>query len=270
MKNIFIYFLLFSSYSFADDLNMTVNNLNFTYQNPHGTGNAAEIIQDGRVWNNVQVKVDKFNNDFKFIIEGHELEEFELTNAPSLMTEAEIMSISGLNLNLKDRISLNVVSANFQSPQDKLKFDRLFFDCSRDLTQENFQDQFISGCIKNLSFKTSRFSSQLDETSLITNFIALFNEENAKAATRVIVESVNLKINNGKYEFSADVKAQVSGKVQSNGSISYDQPAKKLTLKISEVKFGYLSITEKVFEELKKQESDQLKVNRPYVYYTVK
>ena len=84
------------------------------------------------------------------------------------------------------------------------------------------------------------------------------------------VSALDLKTNAGKYDLSAEVKAQVSGKVKSNGNMSYDASAGKLTLKISEVKFGFLNITGKVFDELKKQQSETLKVNEPYVYYSLK
>jgi hypothetical protein len=119
-----------------------------------------------------------------------------------------------------------------------------------------------------MTLKSSKFQSQEAEESLA----AVLSETISKAisGSDVTVNSVDLKTNAGKYDLSADVKAQVSGKVKSNGNMSYDPASGKLTLKISEVKFSILNITGKVFDELKKNESDKLKVKEPYVYYTIK
>jgi len=52
--------------------------------------------------------------------------------------------------------------------------------------------------------------------------------------------------------------------------VKYEAAAKKITVKVSEVKFSYLDVTSQVFDELKKQESESVKVSKPYIYITIK
>lgn len=269
MKNLFIGLILLNTcVVYADSLNVNVKNFNFTYSNPHGEGTAASFSRSQFIDDELKVSVDKLDKDFKLIVTGAETQEFELKDAPSFMTEADTMSVSNFNLNLADKLNLTLGAGRFNSPENSLKLDGLNLDCSRDSAQAEVMDQLISGCIQKMTLKSSKFQSQEAEESLA----AVLSETISKAisGSDVTVNSVDLKTNAGKYDLSADVKAQVSGKVRSNGNMSYDPASGKLTLKISEVKFSILNITGKVFDELKKNESDKLKVKEPYVYYTIK
>ena len=128
-------------------------------------------------------------------------------------------------------------------------------------------DQLISGCVQKMTLKSSKFQQQ----DVQKVFQGILMETFSKAIDADLgVNSLDLKTNAGKYDLSAEVKAQISGKVKSNGQMSYDAASGKLSVKISEVKFGFLNITGKVFDELKKNESASMQVKEPYVHLTVK
>lgn len=269
MKTFFIGVLMLNSYYVcAESLNVSVKNFNFTYTNPHGEGSASSFSRTSIINEELKVSVDKIDKDFKLGVSGAETQEFVLKDAPSFMTEADTMSVSNFNLDFAQKLNLSLGAGRFNSPDNSLKLDGLVVDCIRDVKQTEVMDQVISGCIQKMSFKSSKFQSQDADESLA----AVLSETISKAidGSDVTVKSVDLKTNAGKYDLSADVNAQVSGKVKSNGNMVYDPASGKLTLKISEVKFSILNITGKVFEELKKKESDKLKVKEPYVYYSIK
>ena len=251
----------------AETLNVSVKNFNFTYTNPYGQGTAASFSRSSLINEELSVSVDKIDKDFRLSFSGAETQEFELKNAPAFMTEAQTMSVSGFNLNFAERLNLSLAAGRFNSTDSALKLDGLNLDCSRDQAQSEVMDQLINGCIQKMTFKSSKFQSQDVEEALVN----VLSEAVSKSInSNVTVNSVDLKTNSGKYDLSADVKAQVSGKVKSNGNMSYEPANGKLTLKISEVKFSILDITGKVFDELKKQQSDKLQVKEPYVYYSIK
>lgn len=267
MKSLLCGFILLSGMAHADALNVNVKNFNFTYTAPHGEGTASSFSRSAFINNEAHVSVDKVDKDFKLQVSGAENQEFEFKNAPSFMTEAQTMTVSGFKLDLSQKLTLSLGAGRFNSPEDSLKLDGLNLDCNRDSTHAEVMDQLISGCIQKMSFKSSKFSS----ASVDSAFVDVLSEAFASALKADLgVNSVDIKTNGGKYDLSAEVKAQISGKVKSNGIMSYDAATGKLTVKISEVKFGILSITGKVFDELKKNESDKLKVKEPYVYYTIK
>lgn len=269
MKNLVLGLMLASGVVHAaEPLSVTVKNFNFSYKDPHGEGSATSFTRNQLVDEQVHVAVDRIDKDLKFVVTGSENHEFELKDAPSFMTEAETMSVNGFNLSLADRVALTLASGRFNSKDDSMKLDGLTLDCARDLTKIEIMDQLLAGCIQKMTFKTSKFSSQTEE-----GFIGLLSSSISSALSEKAdlgINSLDMKTNAGKYDLSAEVKSSISGKVKSNGNMSYDHTTGKLTLKISEVKFGILNITGKVFDELKKKESEKLKVKEPYVYYTIK
>ena len=240
-----------------------VKNFNFSYQNPHGQGEATSFSRSkSTTSDSVNVSVDKIDQEFHIQVTGGEEHEFIFKDAPSFMTDAETINLSGFNLDLNDQLNLKVSSARFNSHSDSLQLDGLTLACQKLGVEENLMDQLISGCVQKMSFKSSKFSSQ--------NSDALIASALDEMMAGIGVNSVDFAINNGKFDLSAEVKAQISGKVKSSGNMSYDSVTGKLSVKISEVKFGFLNITSKVFDELKKQESDRLTVKAPYVYLLVK
>lgn len=272
MKRLLIGLFCFSALAQAENLSVTVKNFNFTYKDPHGEGSAEAFSRSPAFVNEaVSVSVDKVGDVFKLGVSGAESHDFEFKDAPSFMLDAESMQVSGFHLTLTERLNLALAQGRFYSKDDTLKLDGMNLDCSRDVTQTELMDQLISGCVQRMSLKSSKFSSaSADKTilGLLSQSILLAIDANERA--NVGVNSVDLKTNSGKYTLGAEVKAQISGKVKSNGFMSYDATNGKLSIKISEVKFGILNITGKVFDELKKQESDKLQVKEPYVHYTMK
>lgn len=269
MKKFLVAMMAVTSLSHASAFTVNVSDFNFDYKNPHGEGSAATFSRSTKSQAGVQVIVDRIDKDFKFAVTGAENQEFELKNAPSVMTEAEAMTVSGFNLNVSEQVDMSLQSARFTSKDDILKLDGLSLNCQRAPESKEVLDQFILGCIQRLNFKVKKYSSQ----ELLKSLAYVLEE--AVGVTELqkgnlSISSVALKVTNGKYELSADVKAQVSGKVTSKGSFGYDTGTGVLSIKISEVKIAFLNITSKVFDELKKNQSEKLKVKEPFVYLTVK
>lgn len=268
MKSLFLGLVLVSGFVHAEPLHVSVKNFNFNYKDPHGEGSATSFSRNQFVNEEVQVAVDRIDKDLKFNVTGSENLEFELKNAPSFMVEAETMTVSNFNMNLAEKLVLSLGAGRFNSKDDALKMDGLSLDCARDLSKQEIMDQLLAGCIQKMTLKNSKFSSQNTEglLGIVTDSIASVVSEKGDLG----INSLDMKTNNGKYDLSAEVKSSISGKVKSNGNMSYDHVSGKLTIKISEVKFGILNITGKVFDELKKKENEKMKVKEPYVYYSIK
>ncbi|MFP5387476.1 MAG: hypothetical protein ACLGHN_15465 [Bacteriovoracia bacterium] len=268
MKSLLISGLMLSSMAYAEPLKITVQNFNFSYQNPLGEGSATSFTRNRLLNNEVQVKVEKVENNFHLEVSGAENEEFELKDAPSFMTEAETMSVNAFNLTLADNLNLNLGSGNFYSKDDSLELSALSLNCNRDQSLTEEMDQIISGCVKSMNLDMGKFSSASVEKTIMHTLESSMGFVFEKATLGV--SSLDLTSQNGSYKLAADVKAQVSGKVKSKGNLNYDPASGVLSVKISEVKFGFLNITSKVFDELKKKESEKLQVKKPYVYYKLK
>lgn len=247
MKYFAIALSLYATATLANPLSVQVNNFNFQYSQPHGEGSATSLTINDKTANEPKVNISKNGLEFDLVFDGDETQELTLANPPSFMLEAESMNISGFNLNLSDKFTLGLSQGQFDSRKDSLRLNNLSVDCSRNLVLEEVTDQVLAGCISRMIFKTSKLSTG-----------------------DVTVQSFDLKSSNGKYDLSADVKAQINGKVKSNGQLSYDASTGLLTVKITEVKLSILNVTNQVFDELKKNESEKFKVKKPYLYIQLK
>jgi hypothetical protein len=271
----FLILLFMASIAKAEVTSVDIKNFNFNYSAPSGEG-LAQNFSYGNVKNTSpqKVSVEKMGEVFHIALSGQENQELEFKGAPSLILDAESIKLTQFNLDFSSRFNLVAEEGWFKSPTTEIKFNQISLGCDR-LSSPEVADQLIAGCIQRMTLKTSSFSSQgqASEAGLASVTQALMksvDEAHDTDKAAVGVKNIDLSMSAGKFSLSAEVKAQISGKVKGNGSMSYDQAQKKITIKISEIKFGILNVTSKVFDELKKQESAQVKVSQPYIYITLK
>jgi hypothetical protein len=274
MKSLMIGLALTSSLSYGQVGTVVVSNFNFNYKDPAGTGTASVFSRSfAKTTQRLAVTVDRLDKDFRIVATGAETQEFLFTDAPSFMVDARTMSVSGFNLNLGEKFTASLAAGQFVSADDNLGLDNLSLDCSRDQRGPEVWDQVLSGCVQRLILKAGRFNSAATEAhlpGLLGATILAAAGAAPEVRSAVQISGLDLRISGGKYNLSAEVRAQISGKVTSTGTASYDSAKGVLALRISEVKFGFLNVTDKVFDELKKNESEKLTVKPPFVYYSLR
>lgn len=244
---------LFSTQVLGEVPEVEIKNFNFDYKAPLGEG-VAEYFSYGKKVNQVQnVKVERVGDDFEVLLEGVEDQYLTFKGAPDFMTSADYMKLNSLFLKVSDSISFSLASGYFQSPFRILELKNFKFQCEQTIK-----------CIESMSIQASSIHSNGE--GLTEMFIKAFDERESGSTPIVDVKDLELRINNGRFTLSGYVKAQLSGKVRSKGEIKYEAPLRKVTLRIEEVKFGILNVTSKVLEELKKHESEKMKVIYPHIY----
>lgn len=228
-------------------LSLLLNNFNFSYQAPFGEG-----VSDTQ-----KVKMEKIGDEFKVDVEGAHTQSYSFSQAPDFIQEALVIKLQAMNLNYDQSLKLSLGSGVFQSLGRDLSLTKVTLECEG-------AEELINGCLKKLSFKAANFRSQGEGFEQALMKAVDTGHDEFLGGLNVL--NMDLKIVAGNFDLSADVKAQMSGKVKSTGTMSYEAGSKKITIKINAVKFGFLDVTSKVFEELKKKESEQLIINKPYIY----
>lgn len=267
MKKILV-LLFITSIAHAQVSQVEVKNFNFDYTAPRGEGTAEAFSYQKQMNEAQKVSVEKLGEDFKIVLEGVENQEIDFKNPPSLIKDAEQIKLSAFNFIFQNKVSLSMARALFQSPGKSMDLSNLSLNCDRAMAYPEVMEQVIVGCIQQMSLKTTGFSSQgeggVDQA--LMKAIDLGHDELLGATT---IKNVDFKLTQGKFQFSAEIKAQISGKATGSGTVNYEADGKKVTVKVSEVKFGILNVTSQVFDELKKQESPKMKVSKPYIYITL-
>jgi hypothetical protein len=261
--------LFISSMAWGQVSKVNVQNFNFNYQAPFGDGTADSFLYENVKQAQQKVHVEKIGEEFKILLEGVENQELILKNAPDMISNAEVIKLKNLNFLFADKMGLEMASAVFNSPEQDVEMKGMSLNCDLVKSQKELMDQALMGCIQKMTLKSSALSTNGD-SSLVNTIMSAFDERHNSLQASVGIKNLSMKVTSGKFDLSAEVRAQISGTAKASGTLKYDQSTKKLTVKISEVKFGILNVTSQVFSELKKQESATLKVNEPYVYITFK
>lgn len=268
MKTLLLSFLM-SSMAWGQVSQVGISNFNFNYQAPQGSGTADAFSYQQKIDAGQNVQVEKVGEDFKILLEGVENRELTFKNAPDIIKNANTIKLSAFNFSFAEKFLLTLNNAVLNSPDKTVDLKNLNLACDRIATFPEVMDQVISGCVQKMSLKTGGLSTN-GEAGLDQALMKAIDEGHDQILGEVGLKNVSLKVNGGKFDLSADIQAQISGTAKSTGSIKYEAAIKKITVKVSEVKFGFLDVTSKVFDELKKQESATLKVSKPYLYLTIK
>lgn len=256
--------LLFSMNAFSERLEVDLQGFNFSYAEPYGSGNALHFSRNfEKASEGVEVEVTKELTQLNVKVRGSEEHDFVIQNAPSLVQDAKSMSIDEMNLKYTDHFSFDLYSGEFVSEKDTVSLEGLEWFCQRGEAIE-VMDELLLGCVQDMTLSVERFLSE--KTSR-------FLEEalkKTKLGSDLKISQLKLNSRGGSYDLVASVKAQVSGNAKSKGNLSYDPATGVLTVKINEVKFGILSVKGMVFDELKKNENEDMKVSEPFVYLKLK
>lgn len=262
MKSLLLALLVLPSIALGQNFKANINNFNFNYTSPLGEGVAKNFSfesfsekQEAKVW------VEKINEGFLVKASGATDGEFEFKNAPDFIASAEKINLRDFNFSFNQNLVMKLAEANFTSPDSQLNLQNLTWSCNRDSSSSEIWEQVLNGCISKMAFNTSRFASN----SLAAEALADALEIHAATLAGVGLNDLDLSIVKGSFDLSAQVKAQISGKVRGKGEVSYLPATKEVKIKISSVRFGIFNITNKVFSELKKNESDKLKVQQPFI-----
>lgn len=268
MKTFFI-FIFMTSFAQAQISQVSIKNFNFLYKAPSGEGIADSFSYQKNNFDPQKVFVEKIGEEIKIHLEGVENQEINFTNPPDLVKNAQDIKLVNFNLNLMDRASLSMGNGVFQSPDEDINLKNFSLSCDRVGAHADVMDQIVAGCVQKMSMKAGGFATEGGE-GVTQAFIAAIDQTYGPTTGGFGLKNVELKVSGGKFELNGEIKAQISGTAVAKGSMKYDLATRKLMVKVSEIKFGLFDVTSKVFDELKKQESQNLKVKEPYLYLTIK
>ena len=261
--------LMLASMGHVQASQVEIKNFNFSYSAPLGEGTADSFSYQQKIDEAQKVHVEKTGEDFKISLEGVENRELHFKNAPDIVKNAQEIKLASFNLSFQNAATLSFSSAMFHSPDEKMDLKNVNLMCDRILSYPDVMDQVISGCFQKMNLKAGGFSSLGGEG--VEHAIAkALDQKHDEILGGIGIKNVDLKVSGGKFQLTADIKAQISGTANANGSMKYEPGLKKITIKISEVKFSFMDVTSQVFDELKKQESQSMKVSKPYIYLTIK
>ena len=168
-------------------------------------------------------------------------EEIQLDDLPENITELEKLSFSNIDLNSSPsyfKISIGKLSG--KSSKDSISLKGFILRCSNINTDGDLSLEIYKACFsKSMGFRLP--SGNINGNKY---------------------KGLEINISNNKLKFEANISGITA---KGAGKSSFDPIEKKIHFKIDKVYAGPINVTDKFWDEVKKQRSQSVKVSPPYI-----
>lgn len=260
-------FALFSFLSLgllASELKVT--ELSGSYQN--GQGNAL-----AKLWS-LPGEAPLINAEFSLYKEETALRlispqgDYLLEDLPHSLLKLNDLSVQSLSILLNNSESnLNIVSINGDDSSSQVSLINGSARCSGIKTSQGYEG-FIEQCLNSANVDIDRV--KLRKLGRGLNFwqrllLGLFKKENSTlGGSETLLDNIDIEVKKGVFEAKLKADVDIRVNLKANGKISREGESLKIHLK--KVKASFLTITDKVFDELEKLNDPTISVQRPYIF----
>jgi hypothetical protein len=233
--------LSFSLNVFAVFPNASINDFQGNYQEPSGKATASTfVVADLNFGSNPQFNVERQAASIILDANG---EEFVWQNPPAQLAEINSIEWNGASLNATDdhfKLELN----NFQgkTAKDTIAVRSLKLECSHSGMVGQVEEELMDSCLN--------FQGKIN--------LGSFSQSKQKGSS---LSRLNVSIKNNRVTFS--LKSGVT--IRGNGYSWYYPDQKLIKVRIDRAKAGPLNVKSRLFGELNKLSSDQIKVQNPWI-----
>ena len=218
--------------------NANIQELTGSYENSAGKAQAKYfMLNEYDFGADVDFDVEKQGNSVYLTTGDDEIEFKELPLAVDDLHKLKWTKLNLMSTQAKIDLALGSLAGQYIDKSMGVRGLRLVCDSAG----ENISDHYLNSCLNNkghISF------SKLDTIS------------NGKKTT---IENLSFSTSGGRLRFSVKASARVKGK----GTVTYKD--NKVVIKITEAKSGPFSVRKKFFQELRKLQSANIEVKRPYI-----
>ena len=263
---IFIVGLFFVFSSFAETFKpMNVENFTGSYDGPFGNANALTWqLPDQPDLSNISFQVYKETDQFRLVSQRGEQIFDEVPSFIFDLKKVDWTNFSTLTSGSKGEISL--LELKGEDSQQKVSLANLNASCAGSISESDFFKQLLEVCTQDgdLSFKELSTAELGRGASGWRNFWNQILKGSQKAnSNSVILKNLNVLIKKGKLNLKVKADVDVSVTVKAEGYIEYKN--NEIVIRLDKVKASFLTITDKVFDELEKLQTPYVVVKRPFV-----
>lgn len=278
MKKLIISVLLLtSSSSFADFEFIQLLNFNGLYKSPEGRASAEKFIVpdfNSKKLDQALIDINISQQDNGYLLKYTD-KEYLFENPPTFLQDVDQIKWKDIDLLSKQkRFYLDLPELSSKGTDGSAFFSKLRVECfENDASITSFSLKLIDGCTTNstMSFSRILFNKTLRPIHILEglkNTISKLTTDKSNSRLNNVMEftkfSFSSKDNNFKLKLTAKTSRKV--KVKMSGLMNFNKTTNILKIKINKAKSGFINIKNIIFKELKKQESETFKVQKPYIY----
>lgn len=255
---------LFGALSVSADLtSVSVKDFTGSYEKPVGRATASELVIPSPQKSKIEITLEGVEEGY--LLKYGE-EEFLFKNPPSMIEDIYTGNWKDINFVTKNN-SVNASIKNFSSIIEYSETNLRDFtaSCRENRTFENYGYQLMDACLSNASYTLGFF-----ETESTRKILNIFEGLPGVRASKIGVKEGKISVNSNSFKINAKVDIGMSAKVKIEGKSKFEEDKKRVSIRIDKAKASFLNIKKQIFNELRKSQSDTLKVEEPYIYLLVK
>jgi hypothetical protein len=268
MKSIFVFlFLIFSELAQADLKFIEGKNLNFYYIFPQGYGEIEnlKISLSKKAPGPVAFEINALRPGFSIDLPFFQL---EWNGEVALLEQVKELKVKSSKIVLnkaKHEALLEEVELSHELLQ-KMSMRKLVAFCEGLSVAQDLGVRLVEDCFQNSKMTIKEFYLPLGR--VIIGDIIQGLPDQSDEDIQAVPYDVEWESKQGNFFLGAKVKLLVKSRVKIKGHWSVDREKKVLAVRLDEVKYGILPITDTVFKELKERlKGPKFEVKKPYIYY---
>lgn len=242
-----------------DQVGLNGQNLSVSYTNTAGSLRGTMNFDiNGEKWsdNEIQISYDETLQEIELIGSTQST----AIASPEWWKPLSSVNASGATLDIRENNprQFSMRSGNLAYGEDHYSLSNLNLNCK--IPGPGLRP--LENCLQSGALNISSFEmDQANSLSFALNAISV-------SATDASFKNLELTLRNGSFELELRATLSVSVTIKGEGKIEY-LPAGQdfdLRIKIDKLKASFLNIRDDLFKELKKNESEKLKIQEPYIY----
>gem|GEM_PF-2224254 len=264
--NSFVIGLSITFFSLASYANETkVTEFSGGYQNGQGNASAKLWILPGEApISNAEFSLYKEETSLRLISPQGEYLIEDLPDSLLALKNLSVQDLSVLLNNSESKLNLDSITGNDNSSQ--LGLFNGDVRCMGVKTLQGYEG-LIEQCLSSTKLKIEKVS--LKKLGRGLNFwqrllTDLFKENTSLNGSETLLERIDINIAKGNFEAKLKADVDIRVNLKAEGKISREGNSLKIHLK--KVKASFLTITDKVFDELEKLNNPKVVVQRPYIF----
>ena len=257
------------SNSFATEL--SIENLNLDLVNGVGSIRSDKMtikndfISFNLGPNDLAIKQNKGNLTISHHNSSADITLMQVENRVAVLKDLKKLIVDGVNISLKDSLSLSTNNLTLMLKEDNLIFDNIKFNCpvvSAPVINSCLNDSYLTiaqlqlpeSMAKNLAAKLE----ELDQTQ-----VSQLNSELIK------LHDFTIGFNSNHFEGSAAIKLLFKIKVEFSGDLDIDLKNRTISITSLEIKKGMIPMTELLLQAVKQARSAGIEVDikKKAIYY---
>lgn len=237
-----------SSLSFAEFEKLTVKNLDLKYEAPYGKGTVEKVgIGLGLVTTPYEIELFRTEDSFELT---SPYVNFSWINPMTSFYEIEKLTAMKTTASIGTKRTHFVVSELFMfKPKDRgeYKAENLSLRCEG-LARGEFHERLLDDCRTKLDLSIRRIDVPTDFIvyKLLEDLPKILIPE-----TEIPADHVVGTINNGDLYLQIYIKYIVYAGLRTWGHVQYEDDRKTIAIRVDQIKFGYIPVTQFVMKRLK-------------------